>query len=137
MKRTELTIGLAALMALGLCACASTGEGGTATAQPQSAQPQTYHSVVEDSARRNSAHVHWINPPRVSQTDGPTAEAEAAGAGTGMATMANPASEYCISQGGELEITSDDAGNQTGMCTLPDGSVIEEWELFRRDHPQP
>ncbi|MGL5394791.1 MAG: DUF333 domain-containing protein, partial [Shewanella sp.] len=23
-----------------------------------------------------------------------------------------------------------------GMCTLPNGEQIEEWALFRRDHPQ-
>ncbi|NLB57298.1 MAG: DUF333 domain-containing protein [Gammaproteobacteria bacterium] len=54
-----------------------------------------------------------------------------AAAGARMVGMPNPASEHCVSLGGDLEITSDDAGNQSGMCTLPDGSVVEEWELFR------
>ncbi|HCA17267.1 MAG: DUF333 domain-containing protein [Alcaligenes sp.] len=48
--------------------------------------------------------------------------------------LANPASAYCIEKGGRLEIVNTPAG-QVGMCTLPDGSVIEEWELMRRDHP--
>lgn len=48
--------------------------------------------------------------------------------------LANPASAYCIEKGERLEIVNTPAG-QVGMCTLPDGSVIEEWELMRRDHP--
>lgn len=48
--------------------------------------------------------------------------------------MPNPASAYCVEQGGSLEIVTTPQG-QTGMCTLPDGTVIEEWELMRRDHP--
>lgn len=47
--------------------------------------------------------------------------------------MANPASEYCLSQGGRLEIVREASGNERGMCHLPDGTVIEEWALFRRD----
>ncbi|MGG5143510.1 DUF333 domain-containing protein [Alcaligenes sp. SJTW-7] len=50
--------------------------------------------------------------------------------------MANPASAYCVEKGGRLDIVQTAAG-QVGMCTLPDGSVIEEWELMRRDHPSP
>lgn len=51
------------------------------------------------------------------------------------ARMANPASEYCIRKGGRLEIVRDESGEK-GICHLPDGTVMEEWELFRRDHPQ-
>jgi putative hemolysin len=52
------------------------------------------------------------------------------------AAIANPASEYCAKKGGKIEIVKDEAGEK-GMCHLPDGTVVEEWELFRRDHPQP
>lgn len=45
--------------------------------------------------------------------------------------MPNPASKYCIDQGGKLEMKKDAQGNQYGVCHLPDGRVIEEWELFR------
>lgn len=48
--------------------------------------------------------------------------------------IANPASEYCIQQGGTLEIVKDKDGNEIGMCKLPDGTVIEEWELYRSQH---
>lgn len=49
--------------------------------------------------------------------------------------IANPASEYCVKQGGKLEIIKGDSGEQ-GMCHLPDGTVVEEWEFFRQDNPQ-
>lgn len=48
--------------------------------------------------------------------------------------MANPASVYCQSLGGKIVLKSDDRG-QFGICHLPDGTQIDEWELFRRDHP--
>ncbi|RIV75629.1 putative hemolysin [Pelagerythrobacter aerophilus] len=52
--------------------------------------------------------------------------------------IANPASEYCVAQGGEVEIR-DGADGQVGYCHLPDGTVVEEWEFFRAsqsDQPQ-
>lgn len=42
----------------------------------------------------------------------------------------NPASQYCVNQGGNLEI-KDDASGQVGYCHLKDGSVFEEWSFFR------
>lgn len=51
------------------------------------------------------------------------------------AAIANPASEYCVKMGGKLEIVKDESGEK-GMCHLPDGTLIEEWELFRRDNSQ-
>ncbi len=53
---------------------------------------------------------------------------------TGAVGMPNPASAYCLSQGGALEIV-DEADGQVGYCTLPGGERVEEWELFRRAHP--
>lgn len=44
--------------------------------------------------------------------------------------LANPASTYCVEQGGKLEIRKEAKG-ETGYCHLPDGRVIEEWEFFR------
>ncbi len=48
--------------------------------------------------------------------------------------MANPASVYCQQLGGKLTIVKG-PGGESGMCRLPDGTEIEEWALFRRDHP--
>lgn len=50
--------------------------------------------------------------------------------------MANPASVYCVSKGGKSVIARHDNGGEYAICHLPDGTQIEEWELFRRDHPQ-
>lgn len=44
--------------------------------------------------------------------------------------MANPASEYCVKQGGQLEIKNEENG-QVGYCRLANGQVVEEWALFR------
>ena len=47
----------------------------------------------------------------------------------GGTQVANPASQYCVDQGGTLEIVDETAG-QVGYCNLPDGTRIEEWEYF-------
>lgn len=44
--------------------------------------------------------------------------------------LANPASVYCVEQGGRVDIV-DEAGGQVGYCELPDGRRIEEWEYYR------
>ena len=44
--------------------------------------------------------------------------------------IANPASEHCIKIGGRLELRQSEDGT-SGYCHLPDGRVVEEWELFR------
>ncbi|MGL4937833.1 putative hemolysin [Shewanella sp.] len=49
--------------------------------------------------------------------------------------LANPAATYCASLGGRSEIRKSAEGEQ-GICTLPNGEQHDEWELFRRDHPQ-
>ncbi|KGG81999.1 MULTISPECIES: DUF333 domain-containing protein [Comamonas] len=48
--------------------------------------------------------------------------------------MANPASVYCAKLGGKTRIEKTTAGER-GICVLPNGTEIDEWELFRRDHP--
>ncbi|MCX6709623.1 MAG: DUF333 domain-containing protein [Candidatus Woesearchaeota archaeon] len=45
--------------------------------------------------------------------------------------IANPASSYCISKGGKLNIVTAEDGSQTGMCTLADNTVCEEWAYLR------
>ncbi len=46
----------------------------------------------------------------------------------------NPAAVFCEEQGGTVEIVTDAQGNQSGICALPDGTEIEEWEHYRRFH---
>lgn len=49
------------------------------------------------------------------------------------ASLPNPASVHCTEVlGGTLEIR-DTAEGQIGICHLPDGSMCEEWELYRTD----
>lgn len=42
------------------------------------------------------------------------------------AHLANPASAYCEKQKGTIEVSQ-----KENYCHLPDGRIIEEWELFR------
>lgn len=49
--------------------------------------------------------------------------------------LANPASVYCVDQGGTLEPVTTAAG-VSNDCVLPDGERLDEWDLYRRDHPQ-
>lgn len=50
---------------------------------------------------------------------------------TEKAQIANPASEFCINHGGKLNIVTANDGSQSGLCTLNDGKVCEEWAYFR------
>jgi putative hemolysin len=44
--------------------------------------------------------------------------------------LANPASVFCAKSGGKTEIRNGPRG-QYGVCRLPDGRVVDEWEYFR------
>jgi putative hemolysin len=44
---------------------------------------------------------------------------------------ANPAAAYCVQQGGQSKIVTDQAGNQAGVCVFPDGSQCDEWAFYR------
>jgi putative hemolysin len=48
--------------------------------------------------------------------------------------MANPASVYCNEIGGKLRMENTVQG-QEGICILPNGTEMEEWTLYRKDHP--
>ena len=50
--------------------------------------------------------------------------------------IANPASEFCVKQGGKSEIKTDKDGGEYALCRLPDGSAVEEWAYFRSHHGQ-
>lgn len=49
--------------------------------------------------------------------------------------MPNPASVYCIERGGTLDIQQRQEGEVT-YCMLSDGTRIEEWEFYRKNHPE-
>lgn len=47
------------------------------------------------------------------------------------ANMANPASVYCVQQGGKSDIRKDASGGEVGYCVFPDKSECEEWAYMR------
>lgn len=49
--------------------------------------------------------------------------------------LANPASKFCVDNGGTLNIKTADDGSQTGYCTIA-GFECEEWALFRGECAQ-
>lgn len=51
-----------------------------------------------------------------------------------MVGMANPASVFCLKQGGKLEPKKDKDGGEYALCHLPNGQVVEEWDYFRANH---
>ena len=42
----------------------------------------------------------------------------------------NPASKYCVDQGGESNIKKDENWSEYGVCLI-DGKEVEEWEYYR------
>jgi len=47
----------------------------------------------------------------------------------GSTQIANPASQYCVSQGGKVDIVNE-SGGQVGYCVLPNGTRVDEWQYF-------
>jgi predicted secreted protein/putative hemolysin len=50
-------------------------------------------------------------------------------------SLANPAAVWCEEMGYSYEIRTDAAGNQYGVCILPDGTERDAWEAYREAHP--
>lgn len=50
--------------------------------------------------------------------------------------IANPASVFCVEQGGQVEIVEGEGGQQ-GICVLPDGTRVDEWEFYRSNATTP
>ena len=48
--------------------------------------------------------------------------------------MPNPASAYCVQQGGKSEIRKNQDGSEYGVCILPDGKEVEEWAYYRANN---
>ena len=53
----------------------------------------------------------------------------ASGDSLDSAGLANPASVYCLEQGGTLDMRTDEAGT-SGYCVFDDGSECDEWAFF-------
>lgn len=54
--------------------------------------------------------------------------------GEGM-TISNPASEYCIKVGGNLQTETRGDGGEYSVCEFADNQSCEEWALYRRQCP--
>lgn len=52
---------------------------------------------------------------------------------TPAAGLPNPASQFCVDQGYELEIRTAGDGSQAGYCQFPDGSECDEWAYYRSE----
>lgn len=63
---------------------------------------------------------------------GPDCEFAPCPNGTGIA---NPASAFCVAQGGESKIVTAADGSQSGVCILPYGVECDEWAYFRGECP--
>jgi putative hemolysin len=48
--------------------------------------------------------------------------------------MPNPASKYCVEQGGKSIIKKDEQGNSYGVCRLKNGNEVDEWKYFRENN---
>ena len=51
-----------------------------------------------------------------------------------MIGMANPASLYCVEQGGESITKQNKDGSEYGICKFKDGKEVDEWEFYRKNH---
>ena len=47
----------------------------------------------------------------------------------------DPSAWYCILQGYDFEIRTDEQGNQYGVCVFPDGSVCGTWDYYCKCEP--
>lgn len=52
-----------------------------------------------------------------------------------LAKRANPASEHCVAAGGKLNIITNGAGGQYGVCHFADNRQCEEWAMMRGECP--
>ena len=51
-----------------------------------------------------------------------------------MIGAANPASVYCVNQGGESIIKKADNGDEYGICKFKDAKEVEEWDFYRKNN---
>jgi putative hemolysin len=49
--------------------------------------------------------------------------------------IANPASQNCLQQGGQLSIEKDGGGGEFGVCIFEENRQCEEWAMMRGDCP--
>jgi putative hemolysin len=119
---------------LALSACGSDAEPAESTEPAGMANPASEFCAEQggeiEIVEEADGEVGYCNLPdgtRIEEWEYFRSESASASAG-----IANPASEFCAEQGGEVEIV-DEADGEVGYCNLPDGTRIEEWEYFRSE----
>ncbi|MGP8308888.1 putative hemolysin [Vibrio sp. YIC-376] len=60
---------------------------------------------------------------------------EGATRSTEYTSAANPASVYCVQQGGELETITEN-GERVTYCILSEDERVEQWEYYRDHHQE-
>ncbi|MBR9876306.1 MAG: DUF333 domain-containing protein [Vibrionaceae bacterium] len=54
---------------------------------------------------------------------------------TEYTSAANPASVYCVQQGGELETVTEN-GERVTYCVFSDDKRVEQWGYYQENHQQ-
>lgn len=73
--------------------------------------------------------------PPATLTPAPTNASVSPTGTTFISSGPNPASAFCIKQGGTLTIETRGDGGQYGLCNFDDGYACEEWAMMRGDCP--
>ncbi|WP_298815852.1 putative hemolysin [Chloroflexus sp.] len=71
--------------------------------------------------------------PTLAASPTPAASPAPLPTATVIGGLANPASTYCVEQGGRLEIQAVANEGQVGVCLFADGSLCDEWAFFRNE----
>ncbi|CAJ0819624.1 MULTISPECIES: DUF333 domain-containing protein [Ralstonia] len=111
----------ALILATGLAACSSPmppWQPPRTTIQPA---PSPMSAPVSQPPLARPAPVVPAMPPAGTATEPPRSNVG----------MANPASEYCLQRGGQLEFSTRANGAEVGTCVSPGGDECEEWAFLR------
>lgn len=81
--------------------------------------------------------LYKYNIPSLSQTE--VAEDASLATQTSTTTsktqIANPASQFCVDKGGNLQMQAKEDGGQYGLCFFDDARACEEWTMLRGECP--
>lgn len=69
--------------------------------------------------------------PRDPKPDRPCGEVKKEATSTQGVNIANPASVFCLDEGGSLSFRLDSTGGQYVVCEFSDGRECEEWDYYR------
>ena len=84
-----------------------------------------YKNVLTELEKRNRGDVMFSTENESQNID---SKAE-------ITEIANPASVYCVNQGGNLIIKSKEDGSEYGLCYFEDNRACEEWAMLKGECP--